>query len=148
MQSSANTPEQYLAELPAARREAVEAVRQVVLANLPDGYEEGMDFGMLSYHVPLSRYPKTYNGHPLGYVALASQKQYMSLYLSGLYCVPGAESEFRERFLATGRELDMGKSCVRFRKVEDLPLELVAEVVASTSPEEYIEVYERSRGLR
>ncbi|MGW0521636.1 DUF1801 domain-containing protein [Crossiella sp. NPDC003009] len=145
MQSSANTVEEYLAELPPDRRETVAAVREVVLANLPAGYEEGMDFGMICWHVPLSRYPDTYNGHPLGYVALASQKQYLSLYLMGAY----ADGDgFRARYEATGKKLNMGKSCVRFTKLDDLPLELIGEVVAEVSPEQYIEIYEKARGLR
>ncbi|MCO1581699.1 DUF1801 domain-containing protein [Crossiella sp. SN42] len=145
MQSSANTIEAYLAELPPDRRETVAAVREVVLANLPEGYDEGMDFGMICWHVPLSRYPDTYNGHPLGYVALASQKRYLSLYLMGAY----ADGDgFRARYEATGKKLNMGKSCVRFTKLDDLPLELIGEVVAEVSPEQYIEIYEKARGLR
>ncbi|WHT21252.1 DUF1801 domain-containing protein [Crossiella sp. CA-258035] len=145
MQSSANTVEDYLAELPPDRRETVAAVREVVLANLPEGYEEGMDFGMICWHVPLSRYPDTYNGHPLGYVALASQKQYLSLYLMGAYA---DGDDFRARYEATGKKLNMGKSCVRFKKLADLPLELIGEVVAEVTPEQYIEIYEKARGLR
>ncbi|MGO1053152.1 iron chaperone [Crossiella sp. CA198] len=148
MQSSADTVEEYLAELPADRREIVAAVREVVLANLPEGYAEGMDFGMICWHIPLSRYPKTYNGHPLGYVALASQKQYLSLYLMGIYGAADGAEEFRARFEATGRKLNMGKSCVRFKKLTDLPLDLIGEVVAQVPVERYIEIYENSRGAR
>lgn len=132
MQSDAKTPEEYLSELDPGRREAISAVRSVILDNLPDGYEEVMQFGMISYVVPLSEFADTYNGQPLMYTALASQKQYMSLYLTSVYADPSLSDRFKQRYLATGKKLNMGKSCVRFRKLEDLPLDLVAEVVALT----------------
>lgn len=148
MPNSAHTVEDYLAGLPGDRREIVRAVREVVLANLPEGYEEGIEFGMISWHIPLSRYPKTYNGRPLGYVALASQKNYLSLYLMGVYGGADGVGDFRKRYEATGKKLNMGKSCVRFTKLDDLPLELIGEVVGEVSVEQYIEVYERARGPR
>ena len=139
MQSSAKTPEEYLTELDPARREAISAVRNVILDNLPDGYEEVMQFGMISYVVPVSAFPDTYNGQPLMYIALASQKQYMSLYLTSVYADKSVSDWFRQRYLATGKKLNMGKSCVRFRKLEDLPLDLVAEVTALTPLDEFVE---------
>jgi Domain of unknown function (DU1801) len=141
----AESVERYLADLPADRQQALSTVRQVVLDNLPEGYEETIEFGMITYAIPLSRYPNTYNGRPLGYVALASQKNYMSLYLMGVYATPGGEAEFRERYAETGKKLKMGKSCVRFGKVEDLPLDLIGATVASVSVDDYIDVYEASR---
>ena len=139
MQSDAKTPEEYLSELEPVRREAISAVRDVILENLPDGYEEVMQYGMLSYVVPLSEFPDTYNGKPVMYMALGSQKQYMSLYLTTVYADSSLSDWFKERYLATGKKLDMGKSCVRFRKLEDLPLDLVAEVTALTPLAQFVE---------
>ncbi len=139
MRSSAKTPEEYLTELDPARREAISAVRNVILENLPDGYKEVMQFGMISYVVPFSAFPDTYNGQSLMYIALASQKQYMSLYLTSVYADESVSDWFRQRYLATGKKLNMGKSCVRFRKLEDLPLDLVAEVAALTPLEKFVE---------
>ncbi len=148
MQSDATTAEEFLLELDDSRREAVGAVREVILANLPDGYEEVMQYGMISYVVPLSVLADTYNGQPLMYIALASQKQYMSLYLTNVYGDESVEKWFKERYLATGKKLNMGKSCVRFRKLGDLPLELVAEVVARTPIDEFVTIYKASRSAR
>ena len=145
MQSNAKTAEEYLTELDDDRREQLSTVRNVVLDNLPDGYEEMMLFGMITYAVPLSILPDTYNKQPLMYAALASQKRHMALYLTNVYGDQSVEKWFRERYLATGKRLDMGKSCVRFRKLDDLPLELVGEVVAKTPIDEFIEVYKASR---
>ncbi len=145
MQSDAKTPEEYLTELEPKRREAISAVRDVILDNLPDGYEEVMQYGMISYVVPFSAYPETYNGQPLMYIALASQKQYMSLYLTSVYADEAVSDWFRERYLATGKKLNMGKSCVRFRKLEDVPLDLVAEVAALTPLDRFVEEARASR---
>ena len=143
--SAAATVEEYLGELSAERREAMEAVREVALANLPDGYAEAMNWGMISWEVPLARYPNTYNKQPLMYAALASQKNYMSLYLMCVYAHEDDKAWFETRFKASGKKLDMGKSCVRFRRVEDLPMDLIAETIASTSVDEYIRRYEAAR---
>ena len=143
--SAAATVEEYLGELSAERREAVEAVREVALANLPEGYVEAMNWGMISWEVPLERYPNTYNGQPLMYAALASQKNYMSLYLMCVYADEDDRARFETRFRASGKRLDMGKSCVRFRRVEDLPMDLIGEVIASMSVDEYIRRYEEAR---
>ena len=143
--SDAATVEQYLAELAPDRREQIEAMREVVLENLPDGYEEAMNWRMISWEIPLARYPKTYNKQPLMYAALASQKNYMSLYLMCVYAHEGRHAEFERRFKASGKKLDMGKSCVRFKSVDDLPMDLIAETIASTSVEDYIRSYEAAR---
>lgn len=142
MQSDAATVEEYLAELPADRREAIAAVRSVILEHLRPGFEEGIEYGMISYHVPLERHPDTYNGRPLGLAALASQKRHMALYLMGVYA--DGDARFRERWTATGRKLDMGKSCVRFRRLDDVPLEVVGETIAETSVDDLIAAHERS----
>ena len=139
------SPEAYLAELPPQRREVVAGVREVVLENLPEGFEEGVEFGMISYHVPLGRYPGTYNGRPLGVAALASQKNYVSLYLFGVYYDPETRRWFEERFRASGKRLNMGKSCVRFKEAEDLPMEVIGETIARVTPEDVISRYEASR---
>jgi hypothetical protein len=143
--SQASTVEGYLSELPEDRRAVVSAVREMVLQNLPDGYRESMNWGMISYEVPLEQYPDTYNGQPLGYVALAAQKSYFALYLMGVYQDSEQEAELRAGFQQAGKKLDMGKSCVRFRKLEDLPLDVVGRVIASTPPAELIGRYEASR---
>ncbi len=145
MQSDAATVDAYLAELPADRRSDIEAVRQVILANLPDGFEEVMQYGMPSYVVPLERFPDTYNGQALAVASLANQKRHMSLYLTGVYGDEGAQAWLREQWAATGRKLDMGKSCLRFRRLDDLALDLVGQAIARFSVEEFLELYERAR---
>ena len=145
VKSAATTVEEYFAELSPERRDALSTVRDVVLRNLPDGYEEVMDFGMISYVVPLSAYPKTYNGHPLMYAALADQKNHMGLYLMCLYTHYQDMGWFEERYKASGKKLDMGKSCVRFKRLDDLPLDVVGEVIAQTPMARYISFYEEAR---
>ncbi len=144
--TTARTPEEYLDSLPEDRRAAVAAVRRVVLENLPDGFEEGMQYGMIGYYIPLERFPDTYNGQPLGLAALANQKQHMALYLNNVYGDRTTESRFRERWAATGKKLDMGKSCVRFRRLEDLPLDVIGRTIAEESVEGYLERYAAARG--
>jgi hypothetical protein len=145
MRSDATTVEKYLDSLEPERREVVSAVREVVNAAMPAGYEEGIAYGMIGWSVPLERYPDTYNGQPLGYIALAAQKRYYSLYLNAVYSGSVEESQLRKRWDATGRKLDMGKSCLRFKKLDDLDLDLIAEIVASTPVDAFIERYEQSR---
>ena len=142
MRSDAPTVDAYLAELPAERREPIAAVRSVILEHLPDGFEEGMQYGMIGYYVPLERFPDTYNGEPLSVAALASQKRHMALYMMGVY---GADDEwFRERWEATGHKLNMGKSCVTFRRLDDVPLDVVGEAIARTSVDDLIAAHERA----
>src|SRR3989344_1849247 len=130
VQSNAKTVEAYLKELPTERKEAISAVRKVILKNLPRGYEECMQYGMISYVIPLEKYPDTYNKQALGIVALASQKNYMSVYLMAIYGGKKTEKWFAEEYRKSGKKLDMGKSCIRFRKLDDLPLELIGKAVA------------------
>jgi hypothetical protein len=148
MQSNVQTVAEYLASLPEDRRHAIAAVRDVIRQNLPEGYEEGMQFGMIGYCIPLSRFPKTYNGQPLSYVALANQKNYMSVYLMAVYGHAETERWFRDAYSASGKKLEMGKSCVRFKKLEDLPLDVIGQAVARVSVDKYIAVYEQSRSGR
>lgn len=144
--SQAGTPQQYIAELLPGRREAVQAVVDVIRRNLPAGYEEGMQFGMIGWYVPLERFPETYNGRPLGLAAIASQKNYISLYLNSVYGNPETERWFRDAYRASGKRLDMGKSCVRFRSAEDLPLDVIGEVVARANIDAFLEQYRAARG--
>ncbi len=145
VKSRATTVEEYLAELPEDRRAVIAEVRKLILEHLPAGYQERMNWGMITYEIPLERYPKTYNEQPLGYVALAAQKQYYALYLMGVYGDSEQEKALRQAYAAAGKRLDIGKSCLRFRKLEDLLVEPIAEIVASTPPEVMIAQYEASR---
>ncbi len=145
MNSDATTVDDYLGELDPTRKASVAAVREVILENLPDGYEEIMQYGMISYIVPTTILAETYNGQPLMYAALASQKRYMSLYLTNVYSDEGSAEWFRERYAASGKKLNMGKSCVRFRKLEELPLDVVGEAIALTPMNEFLEIYRASR---
>lgn len=145
MQSKAATVQQYLSELPADRRDAIEAVRQVILENLDPIFKEGMQYGMIGYHVPHSIYPAGYHcdtRQPLPFICLASQKNYMSLYLGCVYGNPEMERWFTEAWKRSGRKLDMGKSCLRFRKLEDLALEVIAECIRRVPAREFIQFYE------
>jgi uncharacterized protein YdhG (YjbR/CyaY superfamily) len=136
------TVDEYLAGLPEERRVALERVREVVNARLPQGYEEGIQYGMLSWYVPLARFPKTYNQQPLAIAALGSQKSYMALYLMGVYGDPEADAAFRAAYKASGKKLDMGKSCVRFPTLDALPLELIGETIAKIGVEKLIAQHE------
>ena len=139
MRSNANTVKQYLSELPADRRAAIQTVRQVILDNLPDGYEEAMNWGMITYQVPLDTCPDTYNGQPLMYAALASQKHHIAVYLTGIYMDDAEKQKFEAAYHATGKRYDVGKSCVRFRKLEDLPLELIGESIARLDVKTFVD---------
>ena len=143
--SAARTVEAYLAELPAAKREVVATVRDTVRRALPDGYVEQMAFGMIGYVVPLDRYPATYNGQPLSYVALAAQKRHYALYLTCAYQDPAQERALREAFASAGKRLDMGKSCLRFASIDDLPLGAIAAFVAATPVDLFIAQHEAAR---
>jgi hypothetical protein len=143
--SDAATVQEYLDALPDERRAALGAVREVILANLPDGYVETMNWGMISYEIPLTRYPDTYNEQPLGYAGLASQKRYMSLYLMGVYADPEAREWFERAYAERGKKLDMGKSCLRFKRLDDLPLDVIGTLVARTPVDEFLRLYEASR---
>ena len=139
------TPEEYLSALPPDRAEQLGRLRDLILRKLPEGYEEVVDFGMLSYVIPLETYPDTYNKHPLMYAALASQKKHMALYLMNVYGDEETLRWFTEGFAAAGKKLDMGKACVRFKNLDDLPLDLIGDVIARTPVADYISGYEASR---
>jgi hypothetical protein len=146
MQSKAATVDAYLASLPTDRRQTLQAVRQIILKNLPKGVEEGMQYGMIGYYIPHDLYPPGYHcdpKQPLCYAGLASQKNHVSLYLSTVYGPGSDEAWFRKAWTATGNKLDMGKSCVRFRKLEDIPLDVVGEAIRRVRLEEFIKRYEK-----
>lgn len=141
MTSDAKTVDEYLAALPDDRRIALRAVRKVILDNLPHGYEECMQYGMISYVVPHRLYPAGYHcdpRQPLTYASLGSQKQYMSLHLMTVYGDPATNRWFREAYQAAGKKLDMGKACLRFKRVDDLPLEIIGKLIARTPVRAYL----------
>ena len=140
--SNAKTVEGYLAELPDERRAVVTEVRKLIRKHLPKGYEETVTWGMLSYQIPLEQYPGTYNGQPLGYVALASQKNYCALYLMTPYMDPAQGEALKDAFAKAGKKMDMGKSCLRFRSTADLPMDALGKIIAATPPKQYIAMHE------
>lgn len=137
--TSTTTATDYLASLPQDRREVISAVRELILRNLPEGYQETINWGMLSYEVPLETYPDTYNKKPLSYVGLAAQKNYNSLYLMSVYQDPADYQELMEAFARMGVKPDMGKSCIRFKKLDQIPLEKIARLIAKTSVQDFVE---------
>ncbi|MCE9620591.1 MAG: DUF1801 domain-containing protein [Planctomycetes bacterium] len=146
MQSKATTPAKYIAELPPDRRAAISTVHKTIMKNLNKGFEEGMAYGMIAYSVPKSLYPPGYHcdpSLPLGFAGLASQKNYMSLYV--MCGSRQNEAWLRSELAKSGRKLDMGKCCIRFKKLEDLPLEVVGQIIKRTTVKQYVEWYEKSR---
>jgi hypothetical protein len=148
MHSDAATVSEYLDSLPDDRRAAIEAVRKVVKKNLPKGFVESMRWGMITYEVPLSTYPDTYNGQPLAYAAIASQKQHMSVYLMGIYGSESLRARFEDEYRATGKRMDIGKSCVRFRTLDDLPLDVVGRAVAAVPLKDFLAMHDDAASLR
>jgi len=145
MQSKATTVRQYLNELPPERRPVIKAVRALILKNLDPLFEEGMQYGMIGYYLPHSVYPPGYHcdpEQPLPIIHLASQKNHLSLYLGCVYAVPGQDRWFRDRWAKTGKRLDMGKSCLRFRKLDDLALDVLGESIRRVSARKFIKYYE------
>jgi len=141
MQSKATTVKSYLASLPPDRRAAMEAVRTVILKNLDNDYVENMSYGMIGYCVPHSVYPAGYHCNPkqaLPFAGLASQKNYMSVYLMCTYGSASHLKWFQEAWAKTGKKLDMGKSCIRFKKVEDLALNVIGESIRRVPAKAYI----------
>lgn len=148
MQSKATTVADYLASLPEDRRRALEALRKVILANLDKDLEEGMQYGMIGYYVPHSVFPAGYHcdpKQPLPFAGLASQKNHMSMYFMALYAHGDSENEltrsFQEAWKKTGKKLDMGKACIRFKKLEDVPLEVVGATVKKLTAKSFIGAY-------
>jgi hypothetical protein len=154
MQSRATNVKQYLSELPADRRAAIEAVRKTIQANLDKAYEEGMQYGMIGYFVPHKVYPNGYHcdpNQPLPFAGLASQKNHMSLYLMSAYGEGPEEGWFRAQWAKTGKKLDMGKCCIRFKKLDDLALDVIGEAIRRVPAADYVARYEaflKSYGIK
>lgn len=145
MQSDAKTVSEYLDELPEERKEPVIRLRNIILENLPKGYEEEMSYGMIGYVVPLTRFPSGYHaskGEPLPLLSLASQKNYIALYHMGLYAKPELEKWFKEEYKKrVSTKLDMGKSCIRLKKMDEIPFDLISELCQKITVDEYVEAY-------
>ena len=148
MQSKASTPKEYIAELPEDRKEPMRKFRKLILDNLPEGFEEQMTYGMLGYVVPHSRYPDGYHcdpKQPLPFINLASQKNYIALYHSGIYSDPKLHDWFTNQWPKhMDTKLDMGKSCIRFKNPTKIPYELMGELVQKMTVDEWIERYEKA----
>ena len=148
MQSKATTPEAYIAEMPAERQEAFKKLRNIIKKNLPKGFEEEMSYGMIGYVVPHSIYPKGYHCNtklPLPFINIASQKNFISVYHMGIYANPQLKDWFTTEFNKhTKAKLEMGKSCLRFKKPEDIPFEFIGELVSKMTPQQWVEGYEKA----
>jgi uncharacterized protein YdhG (YjbR/CyaY superfamily) len=148
MQYEVNTVQEYIEALPEDRKPVIEKLRQVILANLPEGFEEQISYGMISYVVPLSRYPQGYHvkkGEPLPFISLASQKNYLALYHMGLYGNPKLEEWFVKEYAEqVHTKLDMGKSCIRFKNPDHIPYDLIAELCQKITVDAYIAAYEQA----
>ncbi|MBQ10024.1 MAG: hypothetical protein CMJ45_00535 [Planctomyces sp.] len=145
MPAQADPVEKYLAELPEDRRQTLEAVREAVLKNLPKGYAEGMQYGMIGYFVPHEVYPPGYHTdpkQPLPFAGLAARKNYVAIYLMSVYGDPEQEAWFREAWAETGKKLDMGKSCVKFKTIEDVPLKVIGQAIKRVPVKKYVDNYE------
>ncbi len=143
--TKSKTPAQYLASLPKDRRATVAAVRATVNKNLPKGYVESMAWGMIAWFIPLATFPDTYNAQPLCLAALASQKSYVSLHLMGVYGMPEQRATLEAAFKAAGLRLTMGKGCVNFRTVADLPLPAIGKLIRATTVKKYLAQYQEIR---
>ncbi|WP_200977302.1 DUF1801 domain-containing protein [Echinicola sp. 20G] len=146
MKIEANNPEEYIQNIPKERESGFSKLRQIILDNLPKGFEETMSYGMIGYVVPLSIYPSGYHCDPklpLPFMSIASQKNFIAFYHSGIYADPEISKWFIEEFPKHSKyKLDMGKSCVRFKKPEHIPFELIGELVKKISVEDWVELYE------
>jgi hypothetical protein len=148
MQSTAETPQEYLDSLPEGRKEAMVKLREVIVNNLPKGFSEGMGYGMLGWAVPHSLYPPGYHctpNLPLPFLSIASQKNFIALYYMGIY----ADKELSDWFVAeypkyVKTKLDMGKGCIRFKNPDVIPYQLIGELVSKITPEEWIAIYEKN----
>lgn len=148
MPSKAKTVQEYLDELPEDRREALVRVRKMILENLPQKYEEGIQWGDIGYFVPYSIYPDGYDSKPkerLQYIGLANQKNNMMIRLFCMYTNPELRADFEEEYRASGKKLDMGGGCLRFTKIENLPLDVVAKLVAQLPVDKFVASYDQKR---
>jgi hypothetical protein len=148
MQSQSITPQQYVASLTEDRKKAVSELRKAIMDNLPTGFEETISYGMIGYVVPFSMYPQGYHCNPelpLPFLSIASQKNFVALYHMGLYADPQLMEWFINEYPKhSKRKLDMGKSCIRFKKVDEIPLKLIGELVSKISAADWIRIYEKA----
>ena len=148
--SSAVTVQEYLDDLPSEKRAVIEALRAMILDNLPKGFEEVMQYGMISYVVPLSLYPAGYGNDkktPLPYLSLAAQKNHYAFYSMGVYGNPKLLEWFMDAYQKSGKKLDMGKGCIRAKRLDDFALDVIGQVVSKLTVDEYIAQYKKARGL-
>ena len=148
MRSKAGDVGEYLKSLPPERRKAIQSLLRVIRTKLPAGYEEAMNWGAIVWQVPMAVYPDTYNKQPLMYAALASQKNYMAVYLCNVYGSPALRAKRVAGFKAAGKKLDMGKSCIRFKTLEDLPLEVIGAMIAATPMADFVRFAKAVRSKR
>jgi len=148
MQSKAKTVEQYMEELPADRQKAMKELRKVINKNLPKGFSEGMGYGMMGWCIPFSMYPKGYHCNPeqpVPFMSIASQKNFIAVYHMGVYASPPLLKWFQEEHAkASPKKLDMGKSCIRYKKPEDIPFELIGKLAAKITPKQWLDMYEQA----
>ena len=146
MQYKANSPEDYIGQVPSERQDVLKKLRKTIKANLPKGFEEGIQYGMIGYFVPHSIYPDGYHctpSEPLPFMSFASQKNSINLYHSGIYAIPELNNWFVNEYPKhSKRKLDMGKSCIRFKNLDDIPFELIGELATKITVDEWISYYE------
>lgn len=146
MRYEANSPEEYISQLPEDRQEAIKKLRKIITENLPAGFEETMSYGMIGFSVPHSLYPAGYHckpSEPVPFISIASQKNFVAFYHMGIYIFPSILEWFVEEYPKYVKtKLDMGKGCIRFKKVENIPYELLAELCTKITVEEYLDKYE------
>jgi|SRR6056297_349244 len=145
VQSDAKNVKDYLKELDEEKRKVISKIRAKILENLPEGYQETMNWGMISYEIPLETYPDTYNNQPLMFAALAAQKNHYSLYLTPVYQSEALKRWLLKQFEKDNKKIDMGKSCLRFKKIDDLPLKAIGELIKRISVKKFIDIYEESK---
>lgn len=147
MQYKASTHEEYIKQIPAERQAALKKLRNTIKKNLPKGFKEDTGYGMIGFSVPHSKYPQGYHCNPedpLPFIGIASQKNFIAVYHMGVYAMPSLLKWFTTAYeKATSKKPDMGKSCIRFKKPEDIPFELIGELASKVTPDEWIEIYEK-----
>lgn len=148
MKYDADSVNEYIEKLPEERKEVISKLRKLILENLPEGFEETLSYGMIGYVVPHSIYPEGYHvnpDEPLPFLALASQKNHIALYHSGIYIVPEIEEWFREEYSKrVDTKLDMGKSCIRFKNLKKIPFDLLEDLFGKIKVDDYVKYYENS----
>lgn len=148
VQIQASSPSDYVKQLPADIRKQIDGLRKLIKSNLQPGFEESVNWGMLVYQVPIKRCPETYNGQPLAYVGLAAQKNYLALYLLGIYSDEKLRKKFETHYKKSGKKLNMGKSCLRFKSIDEIPVDVIAESISEFSVEDFIEMHKKSMSHR